>query len=113
MAAKFYVYTLIDPRDLSVFYIGKGTAARSYAHTHKLDVRETDASPKARRVRQILDAGEEVIVNIIKRFEDEDVESILTFMIKVLDFNGFDLRSKVLEVDHLGKVVSIEHRGRK
>ena len=42
-----------------------------------------------------------------------DVESILTFMIKVLDFNGFDLRSKVLEVDHLGKVVSIEHRGRK
>lgn len=48
-----------------------------------------------------------------KRFEDEDVESILTFMIKVLDFNGFDLRSKVLEVDHLGKVVSIEHRGRK
>ena len=72
MSAKFYVYTLIDPRDLSVFYIGKGTAARSYAHTHKLDVRETDASPKARRVRQILDAGEEVIVNIIKRFEDED-----------------------------------------
>ena len=48
-----------------------------------------------------------------KRFEEEDVESILTFMVKVLDFNGFDLRSKVLEVDHLGKVVSIEHRGRK
>ena len=48
-----------------------------------------------------------------KRFENEDVESILTFMFKVLDFNGFDIRSKVLEVDHLGKVVSIEHRGRK
>jgi hypothetical protein len=70
--AKFYVYTLTDPRTLQVFYIGKGTAARSYAHTHKLDVRETDASPKARKVREIVDAGEEVIVNIIKRFEFEN-----------------------------------------
>jgi hypothetical protein len=53
----------------------------------------------------------EISTNTI--FHEDDVESILTFMIKVLDFNGFDLRSKVLEVDHLGKVVSIEHRGRK
>jgi|TARA_R110002124_G_scaffold65647_1_gene179439 hypothetical protein len=59
------------------------------------------------------DHSKEGEINTSKKFEDEDVESILTFMIKVLDFNGFDLRSKVLEVDHLGKVVSIEHRGRK
>ena len=62
-------------------------------------------------IRLTTDDKGEISTN--KRFEDEDVESILTFMVKVLDFNGFDLRSKVLEVDHLGKVVSIEHRGRK
>ena len=59
------------------------------------------------------DHSKEGEINTSKRFENEDVESILTFMFKVLDFNGFDIRSKVLEVDHLGKVVSIEHRGRK
>lgn len=69
---KFYVYTLTDPRDLQVFYVGKGTASRGYAHTHRLDIRDTDASPKARRVREVIDAGEEVIVNILKRFSDED-----------------------------------------
>tara|TARA_Y100000389_G_scaffold30996_1_gene26201 strand:+ start:2300 stop:3070 length:771 start_codon:yes stop_codon:yes gene_type:complete len=69
---KFYVYTLTDPRDLKVFYVGKGTASRGYAHTHRLDIRDTDASPKARRVRDIIDSGEEVVVNILKRFVDED-----------------------------------------
>ena len=59
------------------------------------------------------DHSKEGEINTNKRFEDEDVESILTFMLKVLDFKGFDLRSKVIEVDHLGKVYSIEHRGKK
>ena len=48
---KFYVYSLTDPRDLSVFYLGKGTAARSYAHTHNVDIAENDRSPKAERIR--------------------------------------------------------------
>ena len=77
----------------------------------ELDIRLT--TDDARPGFSLEDHTKEGEISTNKRFEDEDVESILTFMIKVLDFNGFDLRSKVLEVDHLGKVVSIEHRGRK
>ena len=77
----------------------------------ELDIRLT--TDDSRPGFSLEDHTKEGEISTNKRFEDEDVESILTFMIKVLDFNGFDLRSKVLEVDHLGKVVSIEHRGRK
>lgn len=59
------------------------------------------------------DHSKEGEINTSKRFENEDVSSILTFMLKILDFNGFDIKSKVIEVDHQGKVYSIEHRGKK
>jgi phage terminase small subunit len=64
---------LTDPRDLKVFYVGKGTAARSYAHTHSLTKLDKEGdTPKSMRIKEILAAGEEVIVSIIKRFSDEE-----------------------------------------
>lgn len=69
---QFYVYSLTDPRDDTVFYIGKGRAARKSQHAQKLDIRDDDGSPKAERVREIIDAGYEVAANIIKRFDDEE-----------------------------------------
>jgi|TARA_R110000824_G_scaffold54700_4_gene151090 hypothetical protein len=69
---RFYVYTLSDPRDLSVFYVGKGTASRKNQHTVDLDIRDRDTSPKANKVREILDAGEEVISSIVKFFDSEE-----------------------------------------
>ena len=47
-----------------------------------------------------------------KKFETEDVKDVLSFLMKVLDFSEFNLRSKVIEVDHLGNVTSIVHRGK-
>jgi hypothetical protein len=69
---KFYVYSLADPRDLSVFYIGKGVAARNYAHTHKIDLRDHEQSPKAKRIREILAAGHQVKADILQRFFNEE-----------------------------------------
>lgn len=69
---KYYVYTLTDPRDLKVFYIGKGTAARNYAHTHKLTMPQSDnMSPKSKLIRDIINDGDEVVSTIVKRFSDE------------------------------------------
>ena len=51
-------------------------------------------------------------INTRKSFEGENVKDILSFLVKVLDFSQFELRSKVIEVDYLGNVVSIEHRGK-
>lgn len=91
---KYYCYSLTDPRDLSVFYIGKGQAARATAHTHKVVVKDDDQSPKAARIRDILDAGEEVIVSIVRRFDDED--EALKFEAEMIERAGIDNLTNVL-----------------
>jgi hypothetical protein len=43
MTLKWYVYVLIDPRDEMIFYVGKGTGDRMYAHkkmSHNKLIRE-------------------------------------------------------------------------
>jgi hypothetical protein len=59
----YYVYALVDPRPESlqspIFYIGKGRATRKSNHFTRLpgiDKRE-NASPKAKTIQAILDAG--------------------------------------------------------
>jgi phage terminase small subunit len=68
----FYVYMLVDPRDMLPFYIGKGTANRKNAHTHRVPKpKDGEKSPKAERIRAILEADLEVGSTILKRFEKE------------------------------------------
>ena len=54
----FYVYALKDPRKTPAlpFYIGKGAGTRAWEH----EIRE-DQSAKGRRIRQIKDAGLDVL----------------------------------------------------
>ena len=56
---SYYVYALKDPRTSPAqpFYIGKGTGTR--AHDHLL---KPDNSQKGRRIREILDSGQSVLV---------------------------------------------------
>lgn len=51
----FYVYELFDPRDLTVFYVGKGKAGR--IHQHELEARKGRQSRKCERIREIEAAG--------------------------------------------------------
>lgn len=48
----WYVYLYVDPRDGTVFYVGKGRGQRCLAH-----LRSSDGSRKARRIREIRRAG--------------------------------------------------------
>lgn len=77
---RFYVYELIDPRDNSVFYIGKGKGARVDAH--EAETRRGASSRKCDRIRQIWASGGAVQKRIVKRFSDEaaayDFEAQLT-----------------------------------
>lgn len=59
---SYYVYALKDPRTspARAFYIGKGTGTRAYDHLVKVD-----ATPKGRRISEIVSAGHDVLVTTL------------------------------------------------
>jgi hypothetical protein len=61
---RFYVYTLADPRDGSVFYVGKGSGRRAFAHEREVRRGAGQNGAKALRIRRIIDAGQDVITTI-------------------------------------------------
>lgn len=80
---KFYVYALIDERDLSekgIFYIGKGTAKRAMQHgvdalrLNNLEMTEEDlkyGSAKLSKINEIRAEGKEPLVRVLARYDSE------------------------------------------
>lgn len=74
---QYYVYRLIDPRSGQTFYVGKGKGNRLYAHVNDAlkdyegisytDSEEDDVSSKIQQIRDIKNAGLEVI-HVIQRY---------------------------------------------
>ena len=67
----FYVYELIDPRDLSVFYVGKGQGNRVSQHVRDVRAGRVDNVEKYRRIKEIHAAGLNVVERIASRHETE------------------------------------------
>jgi uncharacterized protein len=57
---KYYVYLYIDPRDESVFYVGKGNGNRAFAH-----LSEQSEKAKVARIRDIRAGGLEPRIEIL------------------------------------------------
>jgi hypothetical protein len=66
----FYVYAYVDPRDNSVFYIGKGVGARATAHFD-----DRSESTKVARIAEILALGLEPRIDIIAHALRDDMEA--------------------------------------
>lgn len=66
-----YVYAYIDPRDNSIFYIGKGVGDRATYHLY-----DTDESRKVERIRAIRSAGLEPRIDIIAYGLRDDLEAL-------------------------------------
>lgn len=68
----FYVYTLSDPRDDAVFYVGKGKGLRMYQHAAEAR-REGGGGNKRKleRIREIQAAGLEPLAAVVAEHEDE------------------------------------------
>ena len=99
----YYVYLLIDPRDNSIFYVGKGQGDRIFNHA-KGGLKETDPSslsPKINLIREILSENKKVKYRIVRwNLENEDkafeIESILIDLLTNEDLkkNG-ELKNKI------------------
>lgn len=53
----FYVYALVDPRNNSVFYIGKGTGNRVFSHEIESGKSKESEKNKLKKIREIEDSG--------------------------------------------------------
>lgn len=69
--APFYVYALVDPRDDSVFYIGKGTGRRMYQHEKDAKRGQARNTAKYSRITEILAAGLRVACRVLAYFQSE------------------------------------------
>jgi uncharacterized protein len=69
-ALGFYVYAYIDPRNESVFYIGKGVGTRATDHLY-----DNTESKKVARIKNIRDAGLQPRIDIMAHQLRDDLES--------------------------------------
>jgi hypothetical protein len=67
---KFYIYALIDPRDLKPFYVGKGTSARRF--NHMKNIPNSTVGPKGQRIAEIVEAGLTVQPAVLSWHETEE-----------------------------------------
>ena len=68
---EFYVYDLIDPRDLCTFYVGKGQGDRVGQHLRESLAGRFSNTAKHERIMAIVAAGLRPIEAIISTFDDE------------------------------------------
>lgn len=81
----YYVYALIDPKTMQVFYVGKGTGIRAQQHLQEVDAmlarKEELKTAKHLKIQEIYVRRQKPIELVIARFETEDeafaVESTL------------------------------------
>jgi hypothetical protein len=72
VGARFYVYTLSDPRSGDVFYVGKGSRLRAWQHTSDvLKGRPVINARKTAAIADILSAGHQPAVAIVAKYDIE------------------------------------------
>ena len=65
----YYVYQLVDPRDNSVFYVGKGKGDRIKIHAKNARLGRIDNAPKHQMIQSIHCEGLDVIERVVSYHE--------------------------------------------
>ncbi len=85
---QFYVYGLIDPRDDTFFYIGKGAKQRYAAHVKEWYAGQVRNADKFSRIGAIIGSGHQVEIVCIEDGLDEDCA--YEFEARIIEVAGFD-----------------------
>jgi len=81
---KYYVYLYVDPRDDTIFYVGKGNGNRAFAHLNE----ESDKE-KVKRIRDIQNGGLQPRIEILVHGIEDD-ETAKRIEASVIDLIGID-----------------------
>lgn len=114
---RYYVYRLVDPRNLQTFYVGKGSGDRVFQHIHnvlKNDIEEDELSLKSKLIAEIMAAGKQVIAIIHRRgltkYEAFEVEAALIDAYPGLTNiqNGHNYERGAISLEDLSALLNIE-----
>jgi len=97
--ARWYVYTLVDPRDGEIFYVGKGTGSRVHQHEKDALNQKTVCSKKINKIRDIQARELEVEKRFCAYFWDEQA--------------AYDHETDLIEEIGLGNLTNILPGGQK
>src|SRR5437016_1809595 len=101
---RYYVYLLSDPRDGQIFYVGKGTGNRVFAHANAALDEAERTTDKLDRIREIHGAGLQVRHELLR--------------FRLTEQTAFEVEAaaiQLLKLDDLTNLVAghhIERRGR-
>ena len=102
-ALKCYVYALVDPRNSTIFYIGKGTGDRVFQHATAA-INEIDQSLKLETIKAIMAENKEVRYYILRHNLTEEVaytvESTLIDLLTYPEFNKENLLTNIVSGHH-------------
>lgn len=98
-ALKYYVYCLVDPRDNTIFYIGKGKGDRIFNHVNA-SIKGTANSDKLDKIKDIINAGEKVVHYILRHgLSNETALEIESTLIDIFKSGYFNNESTLTNID--------------
>ena len=95
---KCYVYTLVDPRDSQIFYVGKGSGNRVYQHAQAA-LEDDSKCLKLSTIREIQELGLDVKYYIIRHnLSDKEAYLVESSIIDLLTYPAFNKKNLLTNI---------------